>query len=201
MAINQYLSVAIHESGHAAAEILTGNKIKGMSVGLFYGEVRTDNTATTESVFADLAGPFANRLTAAAINAYLDNNEYSIDESLRSFLGTTYIWNRASFAWLLMVPSLKYVLFGIPYGTDWSNAAMTICNRDESKMDIVMSAFIGLELLDLYLTRFEIEKNFNRMMGKYPSGTALWTSSLASPLPFSVVPYGNGVLAVKQMAF
>jgi hypothetical protein len=202
MAINQYLSVAIHESGHAAAEIMSGNKIKGMSVGLLYGEIQTYGSASDETVFTDLAGPFANRLAAAAFNAYLDNNEYSMDEGWRSFLGTAYIWNRGNFAWLLIVPPMKYILFGKPYGTDWSNAATTMCNGDERKLDIIMGAFIALELLDLYVTRFEIEKNFNRMMGKYPSGGTVGTSSLpAIPIPLGIMPYGNGLIAMKQFVF
>ncbi len=198
-AINQYLSVVIHEYGHAAVGTLLGEKLDYVHIAYNHGETHFQGSPNGgRQLFISLAGPFTNRFGAAWINYYLDNNEYTLDENMRSFLATAYIANRLDFAAYLIFPSANYVLFGKGYDDDWSTIASTLSGKNSSGTDCIIASFIALELFDIYFTRDEIARNIDRMLGRYPKPVSP-AKNLSYHPPFDISPYGKGFIVSKTL--
>lgn len=168
MITNQYLSVVLHEGSHALAGKLMGFEIEKMEIGFRQGEVRFKDDKEMnglQSVTISLAGPLANRVLAMAVNSWLNNNEYGVDENIRSFLGTTYIWNRGSYAWYLF-RSFFAAVTGGDFVSDWGSISYICAGKNVSLAYWVFAGFVALEALDIYNSQAEMMRNYDRMMGR-----------------------------------
>jgi hypothetical protein len=148
-----------------------------------------------QSVTMSLAGPLSNRLIAMGINSYLDNNEREMNENARSFLGTAYVWNRGNFAWYIFRSYIDMLLPGDSV-SDWGNAANAMVNGNIPLTYLVMSGVVILEIWDLWASKDEIAKNYDRMLGRYPD-----IVTTAGAIGFKIMPYGKGFLISRQLAF
>jgi hypothetical protein len=202
---NRYIELFLHESGHALSLMAFGRKIDSFEISLLTGGrvnftfSEEEKSKHFENVLINLAGPIVDRLLAFGVNRYLDANEYDIPEELRSFLGTTYIYTSIT-SYLYFLASYLFYLLPIIGGkvlsTDWTNIAYELSEGNYTVGLIIMTLFAAAYTVDLIYTIDEIEKNYDRMIGKYPASIRSGVS-IAGNGDFKIKLISNGA-AIEQ---
>lgn len=169
--LTSYLSTLTHEGAHALVGTMFGYKVDNFNVALDEGEVTFKETGNMDLRWdiTLLAGPASNRITAVYINKYLNKNEYGISESQRSFFGMLYLMNRLYFSLYIWQTWAGAVLPGVtPFNSDWSEIGHNMAGENEDIYYSALTVFFVLDLWDIFKTRQQIVRNWNRMLGKYP---------------------------------
>jgi hypothetical protein len=172
---NRYLELYVHESGHALTGLALGRDVKSFEVSLLTGgRVYFNNTEKMRSEHIQnslvfLSGPLFDRLLALGVNCYLDANEDNISEYTRAFLGTTYTYTTITSYLYFLISYISYILPGTGIYTDWTAMAYEISGGNYIIGLIFLSLIGAAYTWDCVNSLDEIEKNYNRMIGKYPA--------------------------------